>query len=124
MPVTVVDSEDRVRFSVRTGSGPVAPEQGTIVCSVARLKALPGHTDEVRDLMRSVAADTRQEDGCLAYLVHRAKDAPDTVVVYERWASPAALAAHHKTAHMDAFKKAAGSLVEWPPRQEMLTPCD
>jgi quinol monooxygenase YgiN len=74
--------------------------------------------------MRSVAADTRQEDGCLAYLVHRAKDAPDTVVVYERWASPAALAAHHKTAHMDAFKKAAGSLVEWPPRQEMLTPCD
>ncbi|HEY2057381.1 MAG TPA: antibiotic biosynthesis monooxygenase [Amycolatopsis sp.] len=106
------------------GAGPLAPEQDTTVCAVATMKALPGHADEVRELMRSVAQDTRQEDGCLAYLVHQAKDAPGTVVVYERWASPAALAAHHRTAHMDAFKKAAGSLVEWPPRQEMLTPCD
>lgn len=106
------------------GAGSAAPGQSTIVCTVARLTALPGHTDEVRDLMRSVAADTRQEDGCLAYLVHQAKDAPDTVVVYERWASPAALAAHHATPHMDAFKKAAGPLVEWPPQQEMLTPCE
>ncbi|SEP53896.1 antibiotic biosynthesis monooxygenase [Amycolatopsis saalfeldensis] len=106
------------------GTGPLAPEQDTAVCAVATMKALPGHADEVRELMRSVAQDTRQEDGCLAYLVHQAEDAPGTVVVYERWASPAALAAHHRTAHMDAFKKATGSLVEWPPRQEMLTPCD
>jgi quinol monooxygenase YgiN len=106
------------------GAGPVAPEQDTIVCAVATLKALPGHADEVHELMRTVAKATRQEDGCLAYLVHQAKDAPDTIVVYERWASPGALAAHHKTAHMDAFKNAAGSVVAWPPRQETLTPCD
>jgi quinol monooxygenase YgiN len=106
------------------GAGPVAPEQDTTVCAVATLKALPGHADEVHELMRTVAKATRQEDGCLAYLVHQAKDAPDTVVVYERWASPGALSAHHKTAHMDAFKSAAGSVVAWPPRQEMLTPRD
>jgi len=109
------------------GTGPIAPEpaeQDTIVCAVATLKALPGHADEMQDLMRSLAQATRQEAGCLAYLLHKVKDAPDTVVVYERWASPAALSAHHKTAHMEAFKKAAASLVDWPPRAQLLTPCD
>jgi quinol monooxygenase YgiN/extradiol dioxygenase family protein len=117
--------ESAVEFeSPWLGAGTVSPEQDTVVSTVATLKALPGHTDEVLDLMRSVAQETRQEDGCLAYLVHQAKDAPDTVVVYERWAGPDALAAHHETAHMDAFKNAVVSLVDWPPRQEMLTPRD
>jgi quinol monooxygenase YgiN/catechol 2,3-dioxygenase-like lactoylglutathione lyase family enzyme len=106
-------------------AGPAAPqpaEQDATVCAVATLKALPGNADQVHELMRSVAQATRREDGCLAYLVHQAKDAPDTTVVYESWASPAAMAAHHKTAHMDAFKAAAASLVDWPPQAQLLTP--
>ena len=51
------------------------------------------------------------------------QDKPNTVVVYKQWASPAAMAAHHKTAHMDAFKKAAGPIVDWPPQAQLLTPC-
>ncbi|MFF1451338.1 antibiotic biosynthesis monooxygenase [Streptomyces sp. NPDC058274] len=92
------------------------------VCAVARLCALPGHEDEVRSLMGSVAEATRQEDGCLEYRVHRAKDDPRTFVVYESWSSPEALAAHHRTAHMDQFKKSAATLVDWPPQAELLTP--
>jgi len=108
-------------------TGPAAPadaEAGSTVCAVAKLTALPGHADEVRRLMRSVADATRREPGCLAYRLHLAKEQPNTIVVYEEWASAAAMTAHHKTPHMDAFKEAAGSLVDWPPRAELLTPCD
>jgi len=120
--------ESAVEFgSPWLGTGPTAPGpavQDVTICAVATLKALPGHADEVRDLMRSVAQATGQEDGCLTYLVHQAKDEPNTLVVYEQWVSPAAMGAHHKTAHMDAFKKAAGSIVDWPPQAQLLTPCD
>ena len=105
------------------GAGITAePNPHDIVCAIGRLTIRPGHEDEVRDLMRSVAEDSRQEDGCLAYQVHRAKDDPGTVVVYESWASPDAMTAHHRSAHMDLFRKAVKSLVDWPPKAEMLTP--
>jgi len=109
------------------GAGPIAPEnaeENSTVCAVGTLKVLPGHADEVLRLMHTVAQATRQEDGCLTYLLHQAKDEPNAVVVYEQWASPAAMAAHHKSAHMDAFKNAAGSLVDWPPQGQLLTPRD
>ena len=54
--------------------------------------------------------------------MHRAKDDPSTVVVYESWASPDAMAAHHRSEHMDLFRKTVRSLVEWPPKAELLTP--
>jgi quinol monooxygenase YgiN/catechol 2,3-dioxygenase-like lactoylglutathione lyase family enzyme len=101
---------------------PAGNEDSSTLCVVAKIKVLPGHADEVRALMHSVAEATRKEDGCLTYRVHRGNDDPNTIVVYESWASPAAIAAHHQTAHMDAFMKAAGSLVDWPPQLEMLTP--
>jgi quinol monooxygenase YgiN/catechol 2,3-dioxygenase-like lactoylglutathione lyase family enzyme len=108
------------------GTGPIAePASGgdsSTVCAVARLTALPGHTEEVLALMHSTAEATRGENGCLAYRVHRANDDPSTIVVYESWASSSAMAEHHKTAHMDAFKKAASSLVDWPPHAQLLTP--
>jgi quinol monooxygenase YgiN/catechol 2,3-dioxygenase-like lactoylglutathione lyase family enzyme len=119
--------ESAVEFdSPWLGTGPAAEPAGTnddgsVVCNIGRLVALPGHADEVHSLMHAVAEATRQEDGCLAYRVHHSKDDPNTTVVYESWASPAAMAAHHETAHMDAFQKAAASLVEWPPRMELLT---
>jgi quinol monooxygenase YgiN/catechol 2,3-dioxygenase-like lactoylglutathione lyase family enzyme len=117
--------ESAVEFdSPWLGAGPIAEpaDASSVVCNIGRLTALPGHGDEVACLMHSVAEATRQEDGCLAYRVHRAKDDPNTTVVYESWASPAAMTAHHETAHMNAFEKAAVSLVEWPPKMELLTP--
>jgi quinol monooxygenase YgiN/catechol 2,3-dioxygenase-like lactoylglutathione lyase family enzyme len=118
----------RVEFdSPWLSSGPAAPakaEADTTVCAVAKLTALPGHVGEVRAMMRTVAQATRQEDGCLGYVLHSAKDDRDTVVVYESWASPAAMDAHHKSAHMAAFAKAVSPIVNWPPRAELLTPCE
>ncbi|WP_405164795.1 antibiotic biosynthesis monooxygenase [Nocardia sp. NBC_01499] len=101
---------------------PVGGEDNSTVCTVARLEALPGHAEEVLSLMRTVATATRQEPGCLTYRLHRATDDPNTIVVYESWADQAAMAAHHRTAHMDLFKKSAADLVNWPPQAQLLTP--
>jgi quinol monooxygenase YgiN/catechol 2,3-dioxygenase-like lactoylglutathione lyase family enzyme len=117
----------RIEFDspwLAAGPAPAATEEPGAVCAVAKLTVLPGHTEEAYELMRSVARETRKEDGCLAYRLHRADEAPDTLVVYEAWASSAARDAHHKTSHMQGLMSAAGSLVEWPPRAEMLTSCD
>jgi quinol monooxygenase YgiN/catechol 2,3-dioxygenase-like lactoylglutathione lyase family enzyme len=119
-------SESAVEFdSPWLGTGPIPADNNderSNVCAIGRLKSLPGHADEVLSLMHAVAEATRHEDGCLAYRVHHSKDDPNTTVVYESWASPAAMTAHHQTAHMDAFQKEAASLVEWPPQQELLMP--
>jgi quinol monooxygenase YgiN/catechol 2,3-dioxygenase-like lactoylglutathione lyase family enzyme len=103
------------------GAG-ITAEPDDVVSAIGRLTVLPGHEAEVLDLMRTVADATRQEDGCLAYELHRAKDNPSAIVVYESWTSRDAMAAHHRSAHMDLFKKSAASLVEWPPQAELLTP--
>jgi len=114
---------DAVEFdSPWLGAGVTEPDLHDVVSAIGRMTVLPGHEDEVLDLMRTVAAATRQEDGCLAYELHRAKDNPRAIVVYESWASPEAMAAHHRSAHMDLFKKSAASLVEWPPQAELLAP--
>jgi quinol monooxygenase YgiN/catechol 2,3-dioxygenase-like lactoylglutathione lyase family enzyme len=117
----------RVEFDspwLAVGPASATAEENNAVCAVAKLAVLPGHAEEVYELMRSVARETRKEEGCLAYRLHRADEAPDTLVVYEAWASTAARDAHHKTAHMHGFMNAARSLVEWPPQAEMLTSCD
>lgn len=98
------------------------PDRHDVVSAIGRMTVLPGHEDEVLNLMHTVADATRQEDGCLAYRLHRAKDNPHAIVVYESWAGPDAMAAHHRSAHMDLFKKSASSLVEWPPQIELLSP--
>ncbi|MCU1645251.1 MAG: hypothetical protein JWN03_5526 [Nocardia sp.] len=108
------------------GAGIVAETSSTAVdstvCAVARLTALPGYRDQVLARMRSLEDVIRQEDGCLAYLVHTENDHPNTIVVYESWASQTALDAHHKTAHMELFAKSTMPLVDWPPQQDLLTP--
>ncbi|WP_327146019.1 antibiotic biosynthesis monooxygenase [Nocardia sp. NBC_01327] len=118
---------DAVEFdSPWLGAGVVAETASaageSAVCAVARLTALPGYRDRVLARMRSLEDIIRQEDGCLAYLVHTENEHPNTIVVYESWADQAALDAHHKTAHMEQFARFARPLVDWPPQQDLLTP--
>ncbi|MFD6161001.1 antibiotic biosynthesis monooxygenase [Nocardia sp. NPDC060256] len=115
--------ESAVEFdSPWVGVGSVGGADDSVICAVGRLSALPGHTDEVLSLMHIVAQATRQEVGCLAYRVHRTEDAPNTIVVYESWASRDAMAAHHRSEHMKLFEEGVTGLVDWPPRAELLIP--
>ena len=70
----------------------------------------PGRRGEVLDAFRANMPAVHAEEGCIEY--GPAVDAeglgdtsfgPDTFVVIEKWESPAALAAHAKSAHMAAY---------------------
>ncbi|MFJ4653406.1 antibiotic biosynthesis monooxygenase [Nocardia sp. NPDC088792] len=103
-------------------TGIAALTSDSTVCAVSRLTALPGHRDEVSARMRSLQPVVRQENGCLAYLVHTAIDDPNAIVVYESWIDQAAMDAHHRSIHLRSFAESIISLADWPPRQELLTP--
>lgn len=119
---------DRSRIEYASPWLSTGPTDGTAkaagtVCAVARVRALPDGVAVMAPLLESLACATRQEEGCLAYRVHRAQDAQDTFVVYEEWADRGALAAHRNTAHMTAFREAAAGLVDGLPETELLDPC-
>lgn len=55
---------------------------------------LPGRGDDFVAAWPDRIAEVNQEPGCEQYELFRSTSRPDTVVLLEKWASPAALAAH------------------------------
>ena len=75
-----------------------------------RLTFAPEDRDDVAETLRSLAAASRQEAGCVSYIPHRVEGEPDTVLIYEQYHDEKALAAHRETEH---FKKhAVGGLFQ------------
>ncbi len=60
------------------------------------------------------------EDGCLLYAIHAATDG--TVVMIEKWADPAALAAHAQGAAVAALQEIVTPLVTGPATVVTMTP--
>ena len=61
--------------------------------------ANPGHEEEVAQIFGKLEAASRQEPGCLIYVVHRHKDDARTFFIYEQYKDEAALQAHKETTH-------------------------
>ncbi len=55
--------------------------------------------EQVTELLRSLAEESRREPGCVVYVPHRVEGEPDTVLIYEQYADGAALDAHKASAH-------------------------
>ncbi|AOW95186.1 antibiotic biosynthesis monooxygenase [Rhodococcus sp. WMMA185] len=72
---------------------------------VATIPAKPGSEDTVRDGLSSLAAESRNEEGCVSYELFESGSQPGTFVIVEVWASQAAIDAHMKSPH---FQSAAG----------------
>lgn len=70
-----------------------------MIVLIATYRGLPGTGDAVEPLLRQLATRSRDEAGCLQYLVHRSTSAPDTFVLYERYENDAAIAAHRASPH-------------------------
>ena len=47
----------------------------------------PGKTEDMIALLAQILPDTRAHDGCEGVVMHRDQDAPDRVLLIERWAS-------------------------------------
>lgn len=57
------------------------------------------------EAIKAMVAASRAEDGCLTYTFAQDLSDPDSIIIYERWESQEALAAHGKSAHMAEFQK-------------------
>lgn len=89
---------------------------------VATMEARPDSADAVADLLAKVVQQTKAEDGCLMYDVHRQIDAPERFVFFERWSGPAALAAHMQVLMASAEMKAIGGMLASRPTIVKLAP--
>lgn len=79
---------------------------------IAVITAKPGKRDEVLGHFRANVPAVRAERGCIEYgaaldadpaLPVQTRYGPDTFVVIEKWESLAALEAHAKAPHMQAY---------------------
>ena len=61
--------------------------------------ANPGREAEVADLFRTLQQASRQEPGCLMYIVHRHRSEFGRFFIYEQYRDDAALEAHRQSAH-------------------------
>jgi len=69
--------------------------------------ANPGHEEEVAETFRKLQAASRQEPGCLMYIVHRQVDNPARIFIYEQYRDSAALEAHRSSPHFQEYAVSA-----------------
>ena len=84
------------------------------VTVVARVRALPGLEEQVREELLLLVAETRKEAGCLNYDLHRSADDPGLFLFYENWESLAHLERHAESAHIQAFRARSKELLAEP----------
>ncbi len=78
---------------------------------VATIPAKPETEDAIRAALQALAAESRKEEGCLAYDLYESTSAPDTFVTVERWTDQEALDTHMASPHVaEAFGAAEGAL--------------
>ena len=65
--------------------------------------ANPGREAEVAGIFRKLEAASRQESGCLMYIVHRHRADPARFFIYEQYQDDAALEAHRQSPHFQQY---------------------
>ncbi|MYB43796.1 MAG: antibiotic biosynthesis monooxygenase [Acidimicrobiia bacterium] len=68
--------------------------------AVARVRAVPGSEETVRDALIAMVAPTREEEGCLDYRLHEVDSDPGLFCFVARWRSEADLDAHLDEPHI------------------------
>ena len=62
-----------------------------------------GHEDEVVDTFLKLQAATRQEPGCIAYVVQRSRENSRRYLIYEQYKNEAALQEHRNSPHFKQY---------------------
>ncbi len=65
--------------------------------------AKPGHEDKVAAIFGKLQAASRQEPGCLMYIVHRHRTDATRFFIYEQYRDDAALEVHRNSAHFNLY---------------------
>jgi quinol monooxygenase YgiN len=62
-----------------------------------------GEETEVTNIFRELEKASRQEPGCLMYVVHRHRTDPRRFFIYEQYRDDAALEAHRQSPHFQKY---------------------
>ncbi|WP_226658842.1 putative quinol monooxygenase [Pseudalkalibacillus hwajinpoensis] len=78
----------------------------------AILKAKAGKEKELYQELTKVIVPSQQENGCVAYTLHRSLEDDSVFVFYEMWEDKDALEAHITSPHYQAYRDATQDLIE------------
>jgi quinol monooxygenase YgiN len=70
----------------------------------ALLKAIPGKEKELLKELGKVAKSSRDENGCLQYIIHESIDNRVVFVLYEKWEDEEAVQKHIESAHYQQYR--------------------
>jgi len=74
-----------------------------MVSFIVRMRFAQEDRDQITEILRNLAVASRQEPGCVSYVPHRLEGDPDSVLIYEQFADPAALEAHRASPHFQKY---------------------
>lgn len=86
---------------------------------VAKLKAKQGSEASLEQAFRALLTPVADEEGTLAYILHRSQKDPTVFLIYEKYKDSKALTAHSSTPHFKEFFAASKSLLAEAPVIEM-----
>lgn len=81
---------------------------------IATVKAKEEKVRHVKEVLMGLIAPTREEPGCISYVLHQATDDVCSFVFVEEWASQAALDEHLQTPYLQGFLAQADDILAAP----------
>lgn len=84
--------------------------------------ANPGKEVEVAGIFRKLEEASRNEPGCLMYVVHRHRTEPRCFFIYEQYVDDLALEAHRKSQHFQEYAVRALTGIGERQQGELYTP--
>lgn len=79
---------------------------------VAKLTAKKESVENVKKELLKLITPTRDEAGCIEYILHQDSDNPAVFIFYETWESSDCLEKHMNSDHFTSYISAVGSMIE------------
>ena len=86
---------------------------------VAKLQAVAGKEEEMRQALLDIIPKVREEEGTLVYTLHQDQNDPTLFLFYEKYKDTDALVAHSSTPHFKTLFKTIKPLLESNPEITM-----
>jgi quinol monooxygenase YgiN len=86
-----------------------------MIVVVGRVRTDEDRREELIRVGQTVAAASRQEDGCISYRLYEDTEQPNEFVFVEEWENDEALQRHFGTEHIGAFMPAVLGAIVAPP---------
>jgi quinol monooxygenase YgiN len=81
----------------------------------ATVSAAAGKADELREVLKTLVAATKEEPGVVHYILHEDPTNLGSFYVFEVYKDKAAMDSHMGSAHLAAAFAAAGPIIAGPP---------